>query len=129
MKGFLITATCLLTISQVITAQDSQGRGDTKINVPIIIDKGRKYPNKYAPPVPIYLSVFVGDGNISCELPFEDYPIYVEIERTASPYGLWGVCIYDGESLTVEFEPLVGEYKLTLHTSDESSYIGYFTIE
>lgn len=129
MKGFLITATCLLTISQVMTAQDTQCKGDTKINIPIIIDKGRKYPNKYAPPVPIYLSVYVGDDNLSCELPFEVYPIDVEIERTSAPYGLWVGCVYGGESLTVEFEPLCGEYKLTLNTGDESSYVGYFTIE
>jgi len=71
----------------------------------------------------------VSSGLLEFQLPFEDYPICVEIEGEGATFGYWTTTFTDAASCEMPFDGTVGDYRLTLTTAGNSTYTGYFTLE
>ena len=72
--------------SHLKTGKKDEGKAR---EVPIIVVRGKKIPVMYAPPKPIEITAIVGSGTVSFHLPFDEYPVDVEIE------GIIGICKTD----------------------------------
>lgn len=99
------------------------------ITVPIKKHKDLPTHNKYVPSKWEFASIEVGNGCARIDLPFDEYPVDVEVEMITSPGGFWSATIADSQSLIEGFDGLPGDYSITISTSDSNVYIGEFSIE
>lgn len=97
--------------------------------VPVTIkkDKDNKGKVKFMPEKGIEIELLFVDGTVSFLLPFDEYPVNVEIEGISGTVGYWTSTItYAGEAM--DFDGACGEYRLVLTVGDVD-YVGYFSIE
>lgn len=97
--------------------------------VPVTIkkDKDNKGKVKFMPEKGIEIELLFVDGTVSFLLPFDEYPVDVEIEGISGTVGYWTSTItYAGEAM--DFDGACGEYRLVLTVGD-ADYVGYFSID
>lgn len=97
--------------------------------VPVTIkkDKDNKGKVKFMPEKGIEIELLFVDGTVSFHLPFDEYPVDVEIEGISGTVGYWTSTItYAGEAM--DFDGACGEYRLVLTVGD-ADYVGYFSID
>lgn len=97
--------------------------------VPVTIkkDKDNKGKVKFMPEKGIEIELLFVDGTVSFHLPFDEYPVDVEIEGISGTAGYWSSTItYAGEAM--DFDGACGEYRLVLTVGD-ADYVGYFSID
>ena len=128
---FLTTLLASLLFSTAVFAgipsEDGKKDEGKAREVPIIVVRGKKIPVMYAPPKPIEITAIVGSGTVSFHLPFDEYPVDVEIEGISGTVGYWTSTItYAGEAM--DFDGACGEYRLVLTVGD-ADYVGYFSID
>ncbi len=112
---------------QTPTTPSTPDSGGCPVWVPV---RKRKTGNdKYAPSKSIDILMTVSSGLLEFQLPFEDYPICVEIEGEGTTFGYWTATFTDAASCEMPFDGTVGDYRLTLTTAGNSTYTGYFTLE
>ncbi len=128
---FMIPLLAIAFLIPEINAEEQKAKENegTPITLPIVVRKEKKPPTKYAPSRNIDILATIDNGAISFVLPFEDYPIYVEIEGDGTTFGYWTTTFTDAASCEMPFDGTVGDYRLTLTTADNSTYTGYFTLE
>lgn len=97
--------------------------------IPIIIYEEDECPKTYSLTGFIEISATVTDGSISFDLPFEGYPMTVEIVGEGMTRGYWSGTLLNSLHPEMPFDGTVGDYRLTLTTADNSTYTGYFTLE
>ncbi len=97
--------------------------------IPIIIYEEDECPKTYSLTGFIEISATVTDGTISFELPFEGYPMTVEIVGEGMTRGYWSGTLFNSLHPEISFDGTVGDYRLTLTTAGNSTYTGYFTLE
>lgn len=130
----LFIAICML-ISLTLAAAPSFNRSDSGKTAPskkeesIVIRKGtNKVPHKFAPSKDIPVTIYIDNESITLDLPFEDFPMMCELEKISIPSENWTAMFTDTSTCEVGFGGETGDYKIIL-TSDNSTYIGYFTLE
>ncbi len=97
--------------------------------VPVTIkkDKDNKGKVKFMPEKGIEIELLFVDGTVTFLLPFDEYPVNVEIEGISGTVGYWTSTItYAGEAM--DFDGACGEYRLVLTVGD-ADYVGYFSID
>lgn len=97
--------------------------------VPVTIkkDKDNKGKVKFMPEKGIEIELLFVDGTVTFLLPFDEYPVNVEIEGISGTVGYWTSTItYAGEAM--DFDGACGEYRLVLTVGD-TDYVGYFSID
>ena len=97
--------------------------------VPVTIkkDKDNKGKVKFMPEKGIEIELLFVDGTVTFLLPFDEYPVDVEIEGISGATGYWTSTItYAGEAM--DFDGACGEYRLVLTVGD-ADYVGYFSID
>lgn len=112
----------------------TQPQPPTKPNkgtIPIFIRKGKHLPIKYAPSVGVTMTATVTESGMTFNFPFaeNDYPMNVELELQSEPYGFWTAIFMDASSCELEFDVTVGDYHISVTTSEYAEYTGYFTLE
>lgn len=127
-KGILVAA--LLVLTGMTVGADS-GTPDKNISnkdvTVIIVRKGK--PGKHIPGLQMEANASIVDGHLYLELPFDEYPVDVEVELLDYPGGFWTGTLYDAQSPIDGFEGHTGEYSIILTTAENIVYAGYFVIE
>lgn len=108
---------------------DNTGFTSCSITVPIKKHKDRPGHNKYAPAKWEIASIEVDNGSMSIALPFDEYPVDVEVDMLTSPSCYWSATLTDSRSTIEGFTALPGEYAITISTNDNNTYVGNFSIE
>lgn len=96
---------------------------------PIIISKPTKPGKKHVPSLNICVDACIADGVIEFDIPLEDYPLQVEVELLSEPFGYWSATFSDSFDTEMEINGESGDYKLTITTSEDTTYIGYFNLD
>ena len=96
--------------------------------IPIIVIKEQPIPILHAPSRGIPITLETTCRGLRFDLPFEEYPIVVSV-MSEYGFGYWTATFMDVNSCEMPFDGTVGDYKLTLTTSGNSTYTGYFTLE
>lgn len=114
-----------ILMPQTIVA--SSDASQTLVPVTIKKDKDNKGKVKFMPEKGIEIELLFVDGTVSFLLPFDEYPVDVEIEGFSGTAGYWTSTItYAGEAM--DFDGACGEYRLVLTVGDVD-YVGYFSID
>ncbi len=115
----------VILMPQTIVA--SSDASQTLVPVTIKKDKDNKGKVKFMPEKGIEIELLFVDGTVSFLLPFDEYPVDVEIEGISGTVGYWTSTItYAGEAM--DFDGACGEYRLVLTVGD-ADYVGYFSID
>lgn len=134
MKTVVFTALGVALGIGVILADNNRPQPSPQPNkgtVPIFIRRENIPPKKYAPSLGITMTANVSECGLSFNLPFPeiDYPVTVELELESEPYGFWTATFTDPSSCELEFDVSVGDYRISIITSESTEYAGYFTLE
>ena len=130
MKQILITLLMLVSASFGVGATEPEvenGNGPTTNTIPIPVRKDKDDKGMRAPAKEIWLSAVITNGTISLDVPFEEFPLTVEIENVSN-YGYWSGVMSENLD-AIPFDGVEGEYSVTLTTAGNSTYTGYFTLE
>lgn len=129
-KRFLLLLIASVLIVPTSFADTAPSSSDKK-DIPVIIHKAKEndVPNKHMPSASISAIISIEGERMSFLFPFDQYPLQVDIEMETEPYGCWSVTLLDEQSALDGFGALPGDYKLTVITTEVSTYIGYFSLE
>lgn len=71
----------------------------------------------------------VVDETLYMVLPLTTYPLQVEIGDESGFSGYWNSIFIDPNSCSMFFDGGVGTYEVTITDSEDSVFVGYFTID
>lgn len=107
------------------SSSDKEEQKPNPGTIPIVLHN-KKTPIKRAPSRGLDAYIIFDDGGISFILPFDTYPVYVEVIGEETTSGYWSSTLTD-DTDTMSFDGEAGDYRLEISTSD-ASYIGFFTL-
>lgn len=122
----IIAASCFSMSGETI---GNPGFTICSITVPIKKHKDSPGHNKYAPSKWEFALIEVGKGCMRIDLPFDEYPVDVEVEMVTSPGGFWSATLTDSQSVIDGFDGIPGNYSISFYTADNYVYTGNFSIE
>lgn len=133
MKKNLISLIFILPLfgTFALSASDNGG-GNVPSNGkerPIRIFVPNRPGKKHIPSMGIDISIVISGCAITFDIPLEDYPLQVEVELLSEPFGYWSATFSDSFDTEMEFGGESGDYKLTITTSEDTTYIGYFNLD
>lgn len=122
----IITASCFSMSGETI---GNPSFTTCSITVPIKKHKDQPGHNKYAPSKWEFALIEVDNGCMCIDLPFDEYPVDVEVEMVSSPGGFWSATLTDSQSVIEGFDGIPGDYSISFSTADNYVYTGSFSIE
>ena len=74
-------------------------------------------------------SLVIVNGQLYMTLPLDNYPLDVEIADASGIGGYWNGTFMDPNSCSMLFDGEEGNYEITITDSEDSVFVGYFTLD
>lgn len=120
-------------LSNSVFSQTQAGNGhgstsDSKKEIPVILKKSNPHKEHLAPARKLSMTLSISNYCIYFSVPLQNYPLYVELEKTAPESGVWTSTLFQPEDCLENFDGTPGDYLITITDAEATVYTGEFTL-
>lgn len=130
MKTILTLLTALLVVFPVLSddsGKTGSGTSNSKEVVPIVIIKDVPNDLHFAPPRKLYGTLYIGDCDVTFELPISNYPMWVELTDPENTSAYGSSVFTSPEDCILPYKLEKGNYMIRITDSDNITYNASFT--
>lgn len=116
-----------LSISITATSQtQSSNKSETTKEVIVPISKLPGFKQHLMPARKLSMTLSISNDCIYFSVPLQNYPLYVELEKTAPESRVWTSTLFQPEDCLENFDGSAGSYHITITDPEASEYTGDF---